>query len=62
MPPKGDPRGGRPLKDPAGPSKMISFRLSPSTIEAIKAAAKRLQVSQSDLLTQAVDAYLTDPP
>jgi hypothetical protein len=58
MSPKGDPKGGRPLKDPAGPSKMQSYRLPPATIAAIKEGAVALGVSQADLIDFAVREYL----
>lgn len=61
MTPKGDPKGGRPFKDPAGPSKMASFRLTPSTIELIRDRAAELSLSQADLIDAAVRAYRPAP-
>lgn len=60
MSPRGGARegGGRPPKDPAGLSKMASFRLPPSTIDAIRAGAEQLGVSQADLIGAAVREYL----
>jgi hypothetical protein len=48
--------GGRPLKDPAGPAKMASYRLSPALIERIRAGAVSRGVSQADYLALAVEA------
>jgi hypothetical protein len=60
MHPKGDPKGGRPFKDPAGPAKIVSFRLSPSLIEMIRDGADRLGIYQADLLDASIRAYLAD--
>jgi hypothetical protein len=48
--------GGRPLKDPSGPAKMASFRLSPALLERIRAGAVSRGVSQADYLALAVEA------
>lgn len=60
MSPKGDPKGGRPRKDEAGPAKMQSYRLSPRTIQAIREGARRRGMSQADFIAHAVDA-VEDP-
>lgn len=57
MSPKGDPRGGRPLKDPAGPSRMASFRLPPATVDAIRELATEMGVSQAEAIRLAIAAY-----
>ena len=62
MSPKGDPRGGRPLKDPAGPSRMASFRLPPATVEAIRGLAADLGVSQAEAIRLAIAAYRAGGP
>ncbi len=62
MRPKGDPRGGRPLKDPAGPSRMASFRLPPATVEAIRGLAADLGVSQAEAIRLAIAAYRAGGP
>ncbi len=53
--------GGRPLKDPAGPAKMASYRLSPALIERIRAGAVSRGVSQADYLALAVEALDPTP-
>lgn len=64
MAPRGGMRegGGRPLKDPAGPAKMASYRLPPATIEAIRQGAARLGLSQADFIARAVQVLENAPP
>jgi hypothetical protein len=62
MTPKGDPKGGRPYKDPAGPSKMQSYRLPPATIAAIDRAVSLMppRSTKADAIARGIDLLLQE--
>lgn len=53
-------RGAGPARTPAMHRRKFTFRIEPERHAAFCAAAERLGISRQELLTRALDAYLSD--
>lgn len=53
---------GRPCKAAEDKRKMVSYRLTPAAIEAVKAEARNIGISQSDVILSLIHTLLTNDP
>ena len=52
-------RSGRPCRDPGHPRQVISYRVHPTTVAAIEAAAARARISRGEVLDHMALRFLT---